>query len=96
MWNKLLAYGGIVSSDGKIWWSSVDAMNGEDYLKNIKEKSTKLEDYLPARDFLRPYIFSLLVAVTIKKEHLKCSFFIAHQLLRINIIGQEIQFEYKN
>lgn len=56
VWNKLLASGGIVSSDGKIWWPSVDAMNGEDYLKNIKGKSTKPEDYLPARDFLRPYM----------------------------------------
>lgn len=56
VWSRLITSGGIVSNDGKIWWPSVDAMNGEDYLKNIKGKSTKPEDYLPARDFLRPYM----------------------------------------
>lgn len=56
VWSRLIASGGIVSSDGKIWWPSVDAMNGEDYLKSIKGKSNNPEDYLPARDFLRPYM----------------------------------------
>jgi len=49
---------GVLSNDGKIWWPSKEAMQGEDYLKNLKkEKGTlAVEDYLPARDFLRPYM----------------------------------------
>ena len=56
-WNEFTQRG-VVSNDGKIWWPSLDAMNGEDYLKKIKQKTDKpmAEDYLPARDFLRPYM----------------------------------------
>ena len=55
---KELNQSGILSSDGKIWWPSREAMLGEDYLKNIKKEKANLiaEDYLPARDFLRPYM----------------------------------------
>lgn len=49
---------GILSNDGKIWWPSREAMLGEDYLKDLKAKkqTTTPEDYLPARDFLRPHM----------------------------------------
>lgn len=49
---------GVLSEDGKLWWPSYEAMKGEDYLKGIKSKgkSGTAEDYLPARDFLRPYM----------------------------------------
>lgn len=49
---------GVVSNDGKIWWPSREAMLGEDYLKKLKaeKNNTVAEDYLPARDFLRPYM----------------------------------------
>jgi len=53
-WNDLIRSGGVVSNDGKIWWPSIEAMNGEAYIKNNKPKTP--EDYLPARDFLRPYM----------------------------------------
>jgi len=57
VWNEINKTG-ILSNDGKIWWPSKEAMMGEDYLKKIKlEKSLLTEsDYLPARDFLRPYM----------------------------------------
>lgn len=47
---------GVVSSDGQVWWPSKEAMEGEEYLKKLKkEKPTATaEDYLPARDFMRP------------------------------------------
>ena len=47
---------GVVSNDGQIWWPSKDAMNGEAYLKNLKKEkpNATAEDYLPARDFMRP------------------------------------------
>ena len=53
---------GILSNDGKIWWPTKEAMLGEDYLKKIKtEKSILIaEDYLPARDFLRPHLLFLV------------------------------------
>jgi len=49
---------GTLSNDGKIWWPTKEAMLGEDYLKKIKSEKSILtaEDYLPARDFLRPYM----------------------------------------
>ncbi|MFY7965432.1 MAG: glycoside hydrolase family 28 protein [Chitinophagaceae bacterium] len=49
---------GVLSNDGKIWWPTKEAMNGEDYLKNAKKEKGTLtaEDYLPARDFLRPHM----------------------------------------
>lgn len=52
-WDKVVASGGVVSEDGKIWWPSKEAMNGEQYLKTLKEGATA-DDYLAARDFLRP------------------------------------------
>lgn len=52
-WDKVVASGGVLSDDGKIWWPSREAMNGEQYLKTLKEGATAA-DYLPARDFLRP------------------------------------------
>jgi polygalacturonase len=57
-WDQLVKSGGVVSADGKVWWPSVEAMDGEGYLQNLKSKgkSTTAEDYLPARDFLRPYM----------------------------------------
>ncbi|WP_083730541.1 glycoside hydrolase family 28 protein [[Flexibacter] sp. ATCC 35208] len=52
-WDQFVASGGVVSADGKIWWPSKEAMNGENYLKTLKPDAT-ITDYLPARDFLRP------------------------------------------
>ena len=53
---------GVLSKDGKVWWPSFEAISGEDYLKKLKDKSTKLtaEDFLPARDYLRPYMLYLV------------------------------------
>ena len=49
---------GVLSNDGKIWWPTKEAIQGEDYLKNAKKEKGTLtaEDYLPARDFLRPFM----------------------------------------
>ena len=60
-WKELLASGGVVSKDGSVWWPSADAMNGEDMIKDFKKRSVKptANDYLPARDFLRPYMLYL-------------------------------------
>jgi polygalacturonase len=57
-WKAAVASGGVVSKDGDIWWPSKEAMEGEAYLKKLKEEKPKAtaEDYLPARDFLRAYM----------------------------------------
>lgn len=56
-WKKLIKTG-VLSKDGNIWWPSADAMNGEELVKKLKQQSPKptAADYLPARDYLRPYM----------------------------------------
>ncbi|MBN2610968.1 MAG: glycoside hydrolase family 28 protein [Bacteroidales bacterium] len=60
-WSNLVKSGGVVSEDGKIWWPSKEALEGQDYLKTLSKNNPKpaAEDYLPARDFLRPYMVYL-------------------------------------
>ena len=59
-WNALLTSGGVVSADGKLWWPTREAMNGDAYLRRLRGKTDlTANDYLPARDFLRPVLFTL-------------------------------------
>jgi DNA sulfur modification protein DndE len=59
-WSEMIRTG-VISKDGKIWWPSTEAMNGEDYLKTIKgRKAIAAEDYIPVRDYLRPYMVYLV------------------------------------
>lgn len=55
MWNNLVKSGGVVSSDGKVWWPSKEAMNGEAYLREHKN-NLAVVDYNYLRDYLRPYM----------------------------------------
>ena len=56
-WEALKASGGVVANDGKIWWPSFEASQGDAYLKSIKnKKEVNASDFIPARDFLRPYM----------------------------------------
>jgi len=60
-WNTLLASGGVVSADGKIWWPTREAMNGDSFLRSRRQKTgLTADDYLPARDFLRPVLLTLI------------------------------------
>ncbi len=61
-WDSLTRSGGVVSKDGKIWWPAKEAMEGEQFLKDLKQNKAVLsaEDYLPARDFLRPHLLYLV------------------------------------
>ncbi len=61
-WKDFTSSGGAVSSNGSIWWPTKEAMEGEQYLIDLKKKNEKLtaEDYLPARDYLRPYMLYLI------------------------------------
>jgi DNA sulfur modification protein DndE len=62
-WKELMATpGSVLSSDGQIWWPSREARDGESFLKDLKKKNEhpSADDYLPARDFLRPYMVYLV------------------------------------
>lgn len=64
LWKKLLKSGGIVTPDGTMWWPSNEAASGEQYLKNLRGTKSKdqltAEDFLPARDFMRPILVLLV------------------------------------
>jgi polygalacturonase len=59
-WRELVASGGAVSPDGEIWWPNKDAMDGDRFLKDLRKKNpdAATEDYLPARNYLRPVMVS--------------------------------------
>lgn len=61
-WKKLLKSGGALSDDGKMWWPTKQAMEGESYLRKLKKSHTEMtaENLLPARDFLRPRLVSVM------------------------------------
>lgn len=59
-WEKLVAKGGVLSEDGKIWWPSVNALNGEKLSKVIAaNKNATIADYEILRHYLRPMMFTL-------------------------------------
>jgi len=63
-WRELLNSGGVLNQTGDMWWPSMEAMQGESYLRTLATKRPQpelnLSDYLPARDFLRPDLVSLI------------------------------------
>lgn len=63
-WKDLIASGGVVSPDGKVWWPSQGALEGEKYLKDLEAASAgrelTAEDYLKAREYLRPNLIELV------------------------------------
>ena len=61
-WKELIASGGVVTADGKMWWPSKEAMNGEQYLKNLRQskKNPAPEEIAGAREFLRPTMVDLV------------------------------------
>jgi DNA sulfur modification protein DndE len=60
-WKELLAKSKALSNHGLYWWPTEGAMNGENYLAAMKERTPNPtgDDYLPARDFLRPAMISM-------------------------------------
>lgn len=60
-WDKLLASGGIVSEDGKLWYPSESFKKGrETRAKFGPWFSDNLEDYQETKDFYRPVLVSLI------------------------------------
>lgn len=56
-WKQLIKQG-VLNTKGDIWWPSKEALEGEAYLKTLKETKPKptAEDIIPARVFLRPHM----------------------------------------
>ncbi|MGA9118006.1 MAG: glycoside hydrolase family 28 protein [Bacteroidota bacterium] len=55
-WNQLVSSGGVVTSDGKQWWPSKEALEGESYLAHLKasKRPPVEEDYQRVKRYLRP------------------------------------------
>lgn len=55
-WRDLVRSGGSVTEDGKIWFPSQAARDGEQYLREMRKRIKKptATDYAPAREYLRP------------------------------------------
>jgi DNA sulfur modification protein DndE len=61
-WKDLTASGGVVTPDGKEWWPSRAAMDGDKYLRDIESsgKTLTARDFAEAREFLRPDLVHLV------------------------------------
>ncbi len=63
MWKSFVKSGGVVTDDGRMWWPTKEAAEGEQYLRELHSRKNKSEltanDFLPARDFMRPILLLL-------------------------------------
>ncbi|WP_162880797.1 glycosyl hydrolase family 28 protein [Paraliobacillus sediminis] len=59
-WTELITTGGVVDEHEQIWWPTENAMKGASVVDALAEKTNiEIDDYLPARDYLRPNLVSL-------------------------------------
>jgi polygalacturonase len=61
-WKELVASGGVLSADGRQWWPSREAMQGEEYLARLEKSGKEMTaaDAAPAHEFLRPDLVRLV------------------------------------
>jgi polygalacturonase len=61
-WKELTKSGGVVTPDGKQWWPSKEAMEGEKYLTELEKsgKGMTAADYANVREYLRPDMVRLV------------------------------------
>ncbi len=61
-WRELVSSGGVVTTDGKQWWPSKEAMEGETYIIEIEKSNKPLTaiDYAKSREYLRPDMVRLV------------------------------------
>jgi hypothetical protein len=60
-WKDLVGSGGAVTPDGKMWYPSHEAMEGEGLLKTLNAKKGKtVEEFARAREFLRPVMVQMV------------------------------------
>jgi polygalacturonase len=60
-WKALVKSGGVLNEKGDIWWPSREAMAGEGIVGQLRGRgSLELEEYEPARQYLRPKMVRLI------------------------------------
>jgi polygalacturonase len=59
-WKKLLASGGVVDSQGKIWYPSKEAMEGAKTVAELDSRNAELKEYAAAKQYLRPVLVGLV------------------------------------
>ncbi|MCX7983816.1 MAG: glycoside hydrolase family 28 protein [Bacteroidetes bacterium] len=66
-WKRLIESGGAVTSDGKLWYPSKEALEGEKYLDELRKSKKRLDstDYAATREFLRPDLLAFVNCSTI-------------------------------
>jgi polygalacturonase len=69
-WSELLASGGVVDEIGEVWWPTAAALAGREIVRRLEESGVppRLEDYQPARDFLRPCLLELIQCTNVRLE----------------------------
>lgn len=59
-WKQLTESGGVVDEAAGMWWPNAEAQGGAAYCRELRERGAEnVEDYLPARTYLRPNLLSL-------------------------------------
>lgn len=59
-WTELITSGGVVDEQAQIWWPTENARKGAGIIDELEKKThIDIDDYLPARDYLRPNLLSL-------------------------------------
>jgi polygalacturonase len=60
-WKELVRSGGVLSSDGKLWYPSESYLKGQELSgMNVPETLSSMEDFENIKDFLRPVMVSLV------------------------------------
>jgi polygalacturonase len=61
-WEELRRSGGVIDDQRHIWWPSLAALEGERLVRRLRasRQEPRIEDYRPARDFLRPNMVQLV------------------------------------
>lgn len=61
-WKDLIVSGGVISPNGREWWPSKEAWEGEEYLKEIAKSGRQpaKEDIQHVREFVRPDLLQLV------------------------------------
>lgn len=61
-WKELVASGGVVADNGREWWPSKEALDGEAYLRSVIKSGRQLtmDDFANVKEFLRPDFVQLV------------------------------------
>ncbi len=58
-WRTLLRSGGALDDEGKIWWPSQGALQGEQIAAELNKRNADVSEYAAAKQYLRPVLVGL-------------------------------------